>query len=1255
MPHDRTRRALDLARAVVQLQPFGQLVALLQIERVDQVLEGGLARGARQIPVEDEALFRVGEVVGDFGHAAIRVDLAQRSVLAEAIRVSAVAILAFRRGHLALGHRREAVHRRTERSATHADAEEEGDDVGSRGSGIVDLESEMTEAENGQRRLIAVVGTARKRCVGGEAELLEILLGNLLVEGGIDGIGVEREAVGVDVAVDVESVLREARSDLVLGVEVQIGALLVLDLVHLGRVQIEQLRVVGRVHERSALHEPAIGHDRAFLHAEHARRVEGQRGHRVHARGAVQLERHHVAALHHARVSQHHVELRPHVGRALRQSHRGRRYGVGEIEPSHEVSVEIGLQTAVEPRDHVEHVVFLHGFQREALPDVRRHRLDAPELVRGDFLPRRVVERARHPVCRGTRRRQHAPEPRAALEGQEGRERHGDLDWGVARRHHGHKHGEIALIHRHHEAGARAPAVPAGIGGLEGVEPVGEAAVEVEPGGGRGEPVDGGHERPGGAASLVEFVGVLDAVGVGADGHGDQAAAVVALGNAQLERGGDLAASDVEGGNGVGLAILERGGGTGDDAFEGVDDQTVRERGRDSEIGVVGGGRVELAHLDVLVHVGRFVGERLDGLHHAVGEEVQTRDAPRAGVRIARSEVIEAVFVERAVVADPDLPRLADNRPCDVLDRRQHDVVLHLGVLRAHHEVPDEIIELGVVRLHQHRVDPLATIVREGDLHVVAVAARGRQVRAVVQIHRVAARSRVGGGGRHGEKARLGIAARQAEHCVEFHVGVGGGGADDGHRDPVGSDLHVGSGIAVGVHGGDEGDRDHAIEKRGERVGGERLGAEISADAATEHLVAVEIHDAAVAIAKRHDERGRVVQRAHREGLLEELDVRGGRGIDRDAARPSARGAVRPGRGNLAELHEPFAPTQQAVVRVERVGRVQTQLAIESDARDLLLLRVVIHRVEVEVRLAVPVIARRAHLDVHAAWRRAETHRPVLRRHLTAVRLHRVQHFPALARRHNEPFIRRAGLVGAQDLDHGSAADRERQRETAGHVRSGQVARHRVGGRVHRGARYAGDGAGSRIEGQARRQSRLNGALDESGTDGSDADGVHHGKELERFLFEGDFGWRLVVADQQLHLHDVHRRGDRFQEVNAVVRVENVRHVAHFLLVLLALQHPVRYAQQGFPGSIDRVAARHLEGTGTLGMVRVREVADSVHRGDHQAVSNAVLQITVGSNGTQRHVVALVPVERFGGIRSGARDLHVVREDRADFLGKRRG
>ena len=46
----------------------------------------------------------------------------------------------------------------------------------------------MAEAENGQRRLIAVEGAARERGVGGEADLLEILLGNLVVEGGIDDL-----------------------------------------------------------------------------------------------------------------------------------------------------------------------------------------------------------------------------------------------------------------------------------------------------------------------------------------------------------------------------------------------------------------------------------------------------------------------------------------------------------------------------------------------------------------------------------------------------------------------------------------------------------------------------------------------------------------------------------------------------------------------------------------------------------------------------------------------------------------------------------------------------------------------------------------------------------------------------------------------------------------------------------------------------------------------------------------------------------
>ena len=1252
--HERPRRAFDLARAVIQLQAVGQRVALLQIERVDEVLEGRLARGARQIPVEDEALLGVGEVVGDFRHAAIRVDFAQRAVLAESIGVSAVSVLAFRRGHLALRHRGEAVHRGAERASTHADAEEEGHDVGSRGRGVVDLKSEVAEAENGQRRLVAVESTAEGRLVGGDADLFEVLLGERVVEAGIDGIGVEREAVGVDIAVDVESVLREARAHLVLRVEVQIGAFLVLDLVHHVRIQIEQLRVAGFGHEGAALHDPAVRHHRAFLHAEHARRVERQRGHRVHSLRAVQLERHHVGTLHHAGVAQHHVELRPQIHRALLQTHRGRRDGVREIEPSHEMAVEIGLQAAVESRDHVQHVVLLHGFQREALADIRGHRLDASDLVRGDFLPRRVIKSARHPVLRGAGRRQNAPQTRVALERQERREGDGDFDRSVACRHHRHKHGEIALVHRHHEAGAGAPSVPAGVGGLEGVEPVGEAAVEVEPGGSRGEPIDGGDERAGRAASLEEFVGVFDAVGVGADRDGDQAAAVVALGNAQLERGGDLAASDVASGDRVGLAVLELGGGAGDHAFEGVDDQAVRERGGDLEVGVVGGGRVELAHLDVLVDVGGLVGERLDGFHHAVGEEVETGDAPRAGIRIAGCEVIEPVFVEGEVVADPDLARLAGNRPRDVLDRRQHDVVLHLRVLRAHHEVPNEILELGVVRLHQHRVDPLATIVREGDLHVVAVAARGGQVRAVVQIHRVAAGSRIGGRRRHGEKARLGIAARQAEHQIELHVGVGGVGADDGHRDPVGSDLNVGGGIAVRVRGGDEGDRHHAVEEGGERVGGERIGAELSADATTEHFVAVEVHDAAVTIANRHDERGSVVQRADREGLLEELDVRGGRGVDRHAARPPARVAIRPGRGDFAELHEPFGSARQRVVRVEGVGRVKTQLAIESDPSDLLLLRVVVHRVEIEIGLAGPVIACGAHFDVNAARRRAETHRPVLRRHLSAVRLHRVQHFAALARRHDEPFRRGARLVGAQDLDHGSSANRERQREGAGYVRSRQVARHREHRRVQLGASYASNGAGVRVERQSQRQSRLNGALGESVADGSDADGVHHGEELERFLLEDDLGWRLVVTHQQLHLRDVHRRGDRFQEANAVVRIENVRHVAHFLLVRLALQDPVRYAHHRLPRPIDRVASSQLEGAGTLGLVHVREIADSVHRGKYEAIFNAVLKIAVIADGTHRHIVALVPIERSGGVRSGSRDFHIVREDGAEFFGEGR-
>ena len=225
------------------------------------------------------------------------------------------------------------------------------------------------------------------------------------------------------------------------------------------------------------------------------------------------------------------------------------------------------------------------------------------------------------------------------------------------------------------------------------------------------------------ALALEQLVGALISPAVHAHHHRDQRLAARARLHRDRHHSSGRATTELLGGDLVGRGRHQRMSRARDLARVGINRDTFRQSRVHSEVEVVGGVGVHLAHLNVLVDDQRRVVGQLghrDG--RRVRRQVQRAQLPVAGRRVARAKVHEAVLVVGLVVLQPDLLVLALQRPRHarhVLDGRP---VLQIRIACLDGELTHLVFCLRVVQVDSHGRDPLTAVLVEGHLPVVGVA-----------------------------------------------------------------------------------------------------------------------------------------------------------------------------------------------------------------------------------------------------------------------------------------------------------------------------------------------------------------------------------------------------------------------------------------------------------------------------------------------------------------------------------------------------
>ena len=243
-----------------------------------------------------------------------------------------------------------------------------------------------------------------------------------------------------------------------------------------------------------------------------------------------------------------------------------------------------------------------------------------------------------------------------------------------------------------------------------------------------------------------------------------------------------------------------------------------------------------------------------------------------------------------------------------------------------------------------------------------------------------------------------------------------------------------------------------------------------------------------------------------------------------------------PVRGHLVHLVEPLRLRRHVELTVEVVDGVQSEIRVEADTKDVLVLRAGEHQAHIQVRAAGPVVARRSHVHRVLGSRQAQDVRDGGRGDLT--RGHGENRLLGRVFRNREYLARGAGLVGTDDLGDDARAAHDLDGDGA---RVGVAIHDRTNGVGSGGLRRRGstrNEASGGINRHASRQSGLHRAAREVRLHGVDVGFFEVGVEGVGRLLEVHASGNGIGADQRLDLVSVQSTGiDSGVKSKAVVAV----------------------------------------------------------------------------------------------------------------------
>ena len=197
--------------------------------------------------------------------------------------------------------------------------------------------------------------------------------------------------------------------------------------------------------------------------------------------------------------------------------------------------------------------------------------------------------------------------------------------------------------------------------------------------------------------------------------------------------------------------------------------------------------------------------------------------------------------------------------------------------------------------------------------------------------------------------------AHETESAVE-EGGLRGGGGHDGDGDGVLALLQVVHGRIRALGERLDGQRDDVIGHRVVDVLGGGGGAQIAHHAVAEHLVVVQVHDAAELVAERQDNAGEALHTGHVEVLLVELDGVGRFGIGAEGPlRPAGEVRAEPVLRHVVHVVVPLGLEADGIDGGE-VTRLEAQEAVVTHTRQGLELVFVCHHRHIQEGSFLPVL-----------------------------------------------------------------------------------------------------------------------------------------------------------------------------------------------------------------------------------------------------------------------------------------------------------
>ena len=192
----------------------------------------------------------------------------------------------------------------------------------------------------------------------------------------------------------------------------------------------------------------------------------------------------------------------------------------------------------------------------------------------------------------------------------------------------------------------------------------------------------------------------------------------------------------------------------------------------------------------------------------------------------------------------------------------------------------------------------------------------------------------------------LGLVAHETESAVE-EGGLRGGGGHDGDGDGVLTLLQVVHGRIRALGERLDGQRDDVVGHRVIDVLGGGGGAQLAHHAVAEHLVVVQVHDAAELVAERQDNAGEALHAGHVEVLLVELDGVGRFGIGAEGPlRPAGEVRAEPVLRHVVHVVVPLGLEADGIDGGE-VARLEAQEAVVTHTRQGLELGAADHGLDV--------------------------------------------------------------------------------------------------------------------------------------------------------------------------------------------------------------------------------------------------------------------------------------------------------------------